>query len=208
MNVSDPFWKKIAHFTYFLSKNGVYGIRVYRFYPSPIISIEKERNTKNENMKTLTQTIAKSIFAFWILTFLSCSHTAEIKKLKSDLAQTETELTQIKNEQLEKQQPTQKLVHLVYLKLKKDATEQDKQAVIAEMKKLEDIEQVHNLEVGTFYDLKDKRAMSEFDLFMQMRFDNEQEYQKYQAHPIHLQLKENVKAYLGGSPVTYDYWVK
>lgn len=158
-------------------------------------------------MKTLTKTIAKSIIALWILTFLSCSHTAEITKLKSDLAQTQTELTQIKNEQLKTEQPTQKLVHLVYLKLKEGATEQDKQALIVEMKKLKGIEQVHNLEVGAFYDLKDKRAMSEFDLFMQMRFNNEQEYQQYQAHPIHLQLKENAKAYLGGPPVTYDYWV-
>ena len=97
------------------------------------------------------------------------------------------------------------LVHIVYFKMKEDAS---KEGLIKEIKKLEGIEVLHNLEVGTFQDLGDKRAMSEFGIVMQMEFANETDYKTYQAHPIHLALKKAVGAYLAGPPVTYDYWEK
>lgn len=77
--------------------------------------------------------------------------------------------------------------------------------MIEEIKKLEAIEQVHEMQVGQFKDLGDQRALSDYELFLQMSFTDEAAYQTYQKHPIHLTLKEKAGAYLAGPPVTYDY---
>lgn len=100
------------------------------------------------------------------------------------------------------------LVHLVWLKLKEDASDQDVDALFGEIKKLAAIEEVNGLEMGSFHDLGDARAMSDLDVVMQMRFDSQEDYQTYQAHPIHLQLKSDLVDYLSAPPVTYDYWSK
>ncbi len=94
------------------------------------------------------------------------------------------------------------LVHQVFFKLKKGT---DIKGLITEIKKLNNIPVLKHLEIGTFADLKDPRALSDYGLMMQMRFANEIDFQTYQTHPIHIALKEKGKAYLGGPPVTYDY---
>lgn len=94
------------------------------------------------------------------------------------------------------------LVHLVFLKVKENA---DLSRLIAEIEKLKAIPGVNELEIGRYEALGDDRAMSDFDLIIRMRFENQAAYQIYQAHPIHLQLKENSKSLLSGPPVTYHY---
>ncbi len=94
------------------------------------------------------------------------------------------------------------LVHMVYFKTKENA---DIKTLIKEIQKIEAIPVLKNLEVGTFKNLGDSRAMSEFGVFMQMRFANEADYQSYQNHPMHIALKKSAGPYLAGPPVTYDY---
>lgn len=141
--------------------------------------------------------------ALLLLTFFSCrqaANTNEVAMLKSKLALAESQLEALKAPEKEQ------LVHVVYFKTKEGA-END---LIQEIKKLEAIEVLHELEVGTFQDLGDARAMSGFGVVMQMNFDNEAAYKTYQAHPIHLDLKAFAKnsGALLGPPVTYDYWKK
>lgn len=96
-----------------------------------------------------------------------------------------------------------RLVHLVWFKLKPTT---DKTRFIDQLKQLEQIEEVHDFEVGQFADLKDPRAMSDFQMAMQMGFKNERDYKIYQSHPIHVKLKTQLGDYVSGPPVTYDYW--
>ena len=136
-----------------------------------------------------------------LLTTMSCSNKSLLKELKH----TQDELTLAKatieslNTQIE---PEGKFVHIVFLKTKPDV---DLVALAAEIKKLENIEVVKDLQYGAFEDLQDARAMSEYNFIMEMSFDHKADYQQYQKHPIHLRLKENTKSFVAAPPVTYDY---
>jgi len=95
--------------------------------------------------------------------------------------------------------------HIVFLKLSRNA---DKDKVIEEIKKISEIDVLHDLEVGIFKDLGDARAMSDYDLAFSMNFKNESDYHLYQKDTLHLQLKESLKELLTGPPVTYDFEMK
>lgn len=137
--------------------------------------------------------IMKYYIILLTLFWASCS-TALKQEVRTDKYEANTEATS--NVQ------TGALVHIVFFKLKPDA---DQATVIAEIKKLEAIKEVQNLEVGPFKSLGDKRALSEYSLAMQMTFKDETAYQTYQKHPIHLALKKAVKAFLARPPATYDF---
>ncbi|NET33485.1 MAG: Dabb family protein [Cyanothece sp. SIO1E1] len=122
----------------------------------------------------------------------------ELATSKEKIAALESELTNLKAEE-DKDAP---LVHIVLFNLKEDA---DQAALIAEIKKLEAIEEIQDLEVGPYENLGDDRALSDYELIMQMSFVNNEAYQAYQQHPVHLTLKEAAKAYMGGPPATYDF---
>lgn len=138
----------------------------------------------------------------FIALFLACKPEIDTSKVDNYKLKEALKMAQAKIKDLKS---ADDLVHIVYFKLKEDAS---KDGLIAEIKKLEGIDVLKNLEVGTFQDLGDKRAMSQFDVVMQMEFENETDYKIYQAHPIHLALKAAAGAYLAGPPVTYDYWEK
>ena len=95
--------------------------------------------------------------------------------------------------------------HIVFLNLIPDA---DKEMVIKEIKMIGGIEGLVDLEVGTFKDLGDIRAMSDYELAFSMNFKDEKDYQKYQLDSLHLELKEALKETLSGPPVSYDYEIK
>ena len=140
---------------------------------------------------------------FCFFSFLGCRQNSnpEIEKLKSQLESASAEIQKLKTETADKKQ----LVHIVWFKMKPEA---DKSELIAEIKKLEAIEVLNDLEVGKFQDLGDARAMSNLDLVMQMSFDSETDYKTYQAHPIHLDLKKAAGGYIAAPPVTYDFWTE
>lgn len=142
--------------------------------------------------------------SFYGLLFLlsACSNNTQ---LEADLATAQSELAQAqaKITNLEQQiEPEGDLIHLVFFRLQADTYPTD---LITAIKKLEDIPEVMDLEVGPYEELGDARALKEFSLLMSMSFADSSAYQRYQAHPIHLALKENAKAYLAGPPATYDF---
>ena len=137
-----------------------------------------------------------------VLLFVACqskidTYKVENDKLKEALKMAQTEIADLKS--------ADDLVHIVYFNLNEQASVE---GLITEIKKLKAIEVVHNLEVGTFQDLGDARAMSYYGVMMQMEFKNEGDYKIYQTHPIHLALKKAVMPYFDGPPATYDYWEK
>jgi len=143
----------------------------------------------------------RKLLIFSVLLLVSCSDTAVREELTT--AQKELATAQAKITKLEAQIESEgDLVHIVLFQLKPDA---DKEKLIEEVRKLEAIEVVKDLEVGEFKELGDARALSQHLIAMQMSFDDEAAYQIYQKHPIHLTLKDNTKTFMAGPPVTYDF---
>ena len=101
-----------------------------------------------------------------------------------------------------------KLVHLVYLDIKDDITDSTKAVLLQSIDSLNNIEQIKSLDVGMFSNLDDPRAMSKFELIMNMKFMGPEDYNIYQNDPIHLRMKDKLGAYLSGPPVTYDYSIQ
>jgi stress responsive alpha/beta barrel protein len=135
----------------------------------------------------------RCLISFTIIALLICSSCINSSKAyKTDSIQSEFQ-----------QFDNAPLVHIVLLKVKENV---DSKKLIEEIEKLNGIPGLINLEVGTFKDLGDTRALSAYSIIIQMRFENEKDYQTYQQHPIHLRLKENTKSYLASPPSTYDYW--
>ena len=140
-----------------------------------------------------------SISSLIVLT--ACSNNTlqeEVATLKNTLQTAQEKITTLES-QIE---PEGELVHLVFFKVKPDV---EQAAIVVEVKKLEAISEVMDLEIGPFEDLGDARALSEYTMLMQMSFSNKAAYERYQKHPIHLTLKENLGAYLAGPPATYDF---
>ena len=146
----------------------------------------------------------KYAFFFGLLTCLSCTNTSvqqELKIVKQELATAQEKINNLEA-QIE---PEGELVHLVLFKVKSDA---DQTVLVSEVKKLETIEEVMDLEIGPFEDLGDERALSDYSMLMQMSFANKATYETYQKHPIHLALKEKLGQFMAGPPATYDYMKK
>ncbi len=140
-------------------------------------------------------------YLLFIIIFASCTNTAvqeELATTKAALNAAQAKITTLQN-QIE---PEGDLVHVVLFKLKPDA---DQAALLAEIKKLEAIEEMMDLEVGPFKNLGDARALSDYSMMMQMSFADTTAYQKYQQHPIHFALRENTLQYMAGPPATYDF---
>lgn len=143
-------------------------------------------------------------FLMVLVLFTACSDAS----VQEELAKTQRELTTAKSEieQLKMEiEPEGELVHIVFFKVKPGV---DEAALTAEVKKLEAIKEVKDLEVGPFQDLGDARALSDYSMVMEMSFDNLEAYERYQVHPIHQALKENTKTFMAGPPATYDYMKK
>jgi len=97
------------------------------------------------------------------------------------------------------------LVHIVLFPVKENVSSEEKDEMIKQIVKLENIPQVKGLSVGNFTDLEDKRALDQYAITMTMGFSSKADYIIYQDHPIHLQLKKDIGKYLSGPPVTYDF---
>ncbi|MGK0364526.1 MAG: hypothetical protein ACI85O_001583 [Saprospiraceae bacterium] len=129
--------------------------------------------------------------------------TEKLDEMEAELIIAKQELADLKTEN--DANPAGSLVHLVYLNLKDDLKEEEKAEIIAAIDDLARIEEVNELEIGDFANLGDARAMSDLEMVFSMSFTSKLDYEIYQGHPIHLQLKTIVKPYLSGPPVTYDY---
>lgn len=145
----------------------------------------------------------KYIFSLSFLLLWSCTNT-EIPEDKPDtqnaLKAAEVAIAKMQNQETEANNA--KLVHMVFFKLKPDA---DATQMLREIGKLEEINSIVDLEYGLFEDLGDARALSDYDILMQMSFADSVAYNTYQNHPLHLTLKKNTLNLLAGPPATYDY---
>lgn len=152
------------------------------------------------------------IFATSLL-FSACQQnteaSAQMKKLQEQLTEQNNLLEQAKIELAKCKTTDEKLlVHTVYFKLKSNISSKENIELVKEINKLNKIDVLKNLEIGTFQDLEDSRALSDYQLVMQMEFSSIEDYQIYQAHDIHLHLKKQAGKYLAGPPATYDYWTE
>jgi len=147
------------------------------------------------------------LLPFWFL-FFSCQPksdlTEKLDDMEAALLIAEQELADLKAENAAN--PTGKLVHVVYLNLKENVTAAERKEIVAAIDDLARIESVYELEIGTFADLGDKRALSDLEMVFRMSFLDKIGYENYQAHPIHGQLKIILKDYLASAPVIYDYF--
>lgn len=137
-----------------------------------------------------------------LLSFLgSCSDNA----LQQELENTQKELERTKQEMLKLEQQVQSpapLVHLVCFKLKPEVNPLDVKNILEQLRSIEFVKQ---MEVGTFKDLGDPRALSDYQLILKMAFNSPEDYQSYQQHATHLAVKSALGDYLAGPPATYDY---
>lgn len=95
--------------------------------------------------------------------------------------------------------------HIVLFKLKDAATAP---MLLHELDKLSDIPSIKSIRSGRFKSLDDYRALSEYDVVMEVVLEDSLAYQNYQKHPLHLALKQKVKDLLAGPPATYDYIIQ
>ena len=96
------------------------------------------------------------------------------------------------------------LVHTVYFSVKEGKAD----SLLSACKQIQSIPVVHNFEVGSFKDLDDPRALTQYGIVMQMHFKDTSDYYLYQSHPIHLKLKQQVGSMLLGPPATHDFIIK
>ncbi len=149
----------------------------------------------------------KNIFILTSFVFLiACSSSElqmELEKTRDELELVEAALAK-SQEKLMKMEEDQAapFTHLVFFDLKPEA---DQKILINAIHKLKAIPEVHQLEVGTFEDTGDQRALSSYALLMKMSFRDSADYAIYQAHPLHLELKASARNLMAGPPATYDY---
>ena len=99
------------------------------------------------------------------------------------------------------------LVHVVWFSIKEGVSSSDMKPFVAAVENLNNIKQVKNLRYGKFEDLGDTRALSDYEFVMEMTFANREHYAQYQAHPIHLELKQVAGNFVDAAPATYDYTI-
>ena len=119
----------------------------------------------------------------------------------------DSSVNQVKDEPESKTNSDSSFVHIVFFDLVDSLDDQSVSQFISTLKELSEIEQVSGFFAGPYLEMGDKRALNQYDICMQMRFNSRKEYTLYQAHPSHLALKKNVIHFLKSSPRTYDYTI-
>jgi hypothetical protein len=151
--------------------------------------------------------IKKLFYLLVLLCAVSCqprlADVQKIERLEKELAATRKALaaTTISEE-------PSAFVHVVYLNTKADISTAAKAQLKEAITRLAQIPEVENLQLGSFKNMNDSRAMSDFEMTFQMSFNDSAAYVIYQMHPIHLELRTIAKELLEGPPVTYDYWLE
>ena len=149
-------------------------------------------------------------FFFIFVSLVSCKQSpnaqAELEKLQAEFTEKNKALESLQKEmKLMLEADNAPLVHLVFFDLKDEITPTQKTAFIKILKDLDSIEGVYNLEVGTFEDLGDERALSKYDVALQMEFSSADGYEKYQNDERHLKAKKALGGYLAEPPASYDF---
>ena len=135
--------------------------------------------------------------------FISCNSSVDKTALETSLKLTRDSLTTLKRDIVRSKKG--KLVHLVLFDTKsEDATAELIDSLII----LKSIPDVTHFQLGKYESQNDPRALKNYELMMQMQFQNEQAYTRYQLNTTHKRLKETTKHLMAGPPSTYHYIIE
>jgi len=123
----------------------------------------------------------------------------QIQKAEKALTEAKTQLAALQSA---------KLVHVVMLNIKDDLSEEEIQTLTANMKRIGTIDLVHDFEFGTFADVGDERALSDYEMVMKMSFKSHEDMAKYQENEVHDEVRTKAADYLAGPPAVYDYVIQ
>jgi len=103
--------------------------------------------------------------------------------------------------------PEKMLMHDVYLNLKDSISSEAFNKCMVELKRLSEVKSTHWLHVGKRAETGDARLDKSYDLALHVVFLSQDDLEMYAVDPLHLNVRENIKEFLAGPPVVYDYWV-
>ncbi len=146
-----------------------------------------------------------------LLMLFSCADPDLSQKLEEaqarlNEAKTSLDAMQVKLDSIDIAGKEKKLVHLVFLKLKDNLRPTDSTMLFKIVSLLENIDGVHDFQVGEFADLGDQRVLSDYGIILSMSFKTKAYYNYYQGVEVHERVREQLKRFLAAPPTTYDYW--
>jgi ABC-type enterochelin transport system substrate-binding protein len=139
--------------------------------------------------------------------FTACSNNSQAEQQLAE-AQAQMQKAEVALAEAQAQlvaQQSAKLIHIVMLNIKDDLSEEDLQTLATNIKRIGTIGLVHNFEFGTFADVGDKRALSDYEMVMKMAFTSREEMAKYQVNEVHEEVRTKLGPYLAAPPAVYDY---
>ena len=145
--------------------------------------------------------MCRLLILFTVFILIGCidsSKQDDFNKLKKELEAANATITKLENQLPSKGD----IVHMVFVKMKPG---NDTQVLISELRKMEKIEGLNNLQFGLFENLEDPYAMSDFDFMLQMSFASKADYAKYQKDKLHLDIIEKSKNLVAEPPISFDY---
>ncbi|MBI1185142.1 hypothetical protein GC194_12780 [bacterium] len=140
-----------------------------------------------------------------ILNYLSMGILLFVFACQSPKAKETTETVEV--EVKEPELPESYLMHDVYLNLVDSMTADVRQMVLDQLHRLESLPEPIWLHVGERANTGDPRLDANYDLALHVVFANEEALKTYSVNTTHLEVRENIKAFLAAPPVVYDYLV-
>jgi len=95
--------------------------------------------------------------------------------------------------------------HLVFLDVKPEV---NLDSLIEELNHLSNLKSVSSFNVGKYKELNDPKAMSDYELILDITFDNKAAYLSYQSDSLHQTMIIKSKKCMAGPPVSFDYNIK
>lgn len=130
---------------------------------------------------------------------------ATIAQAQAKEAQAQVEKAQATIDSLVKANDTG-IIHTIYLTTKPDLSDEDKAKFITTVESLGQIEQVKSIEVAERLNVGDEeRALTKYNIILQMRFDNLEDLKIYDKDEFHAQVRGQLKEYLAGPPASFDF---
>ncbi len=100
------------------------------------------------------------------------------------------------------------LVHTTYFTMKPDLTEAEQKAFLEGLESLKNIKEVQSIIIEKRLNVGDEvRALTQFDIIMQLMFANEADLKNYDKNEEHNKLRKTLGKYLAGPPATFDFMV-
>jgi len=94
------------------------------------------------------------------------------------------------------------------LNLVNSISDEDEKMVFNEIKRLEQVKTTRWVHVGRRAETGDARLDADFDIALHVVFDNEEDMKAYAEDALHLEVRSNVKEFLAGPPIVFDYWTE